>query len=120
MHALIIEPQAFTACAIEDALRDIGYTSFDFAIGADDALFAAAEHRPDLITAAVTLDPGCGIETVKAICSEQPVPVVFITHAEKTVRSQELDAPVVRKQPFRVEDLSEAVAAAKPLTSDAA
>ena len=115
MHALIIEPQAFTACAIEDALRDIGYTSFDFAIGADDALFAAAEHRPDLITSAVTLDPGCGIQTVKAICSEQPVPVVFITDADKVVRSLEPEAPVVRKQPFRLAELSDAVAAAKPL-----
>ncbi len=115
MHALIIEPQAFTACEIEDALRDIGYTSFDFAITAEEAILAAAEHRPDLITAAVELKPGCGIDAVEAICCEQPVPVVFITHAEQAVRRRRLAAPVVKKQPFRVRELSDAVAVAKPL-----
>ncbi len=115
MHALIIEPQAFTACDIEDALRDIGYTSFDFAMTTEDAIAAAAEHRPDLITAAVQLTPGCGISAVEAICSEQPVPVVFITHAEKVVRQRDPEVPVVKKQPFRVRDLSEAVAVARAL-----
>lgn len=31
MHALIIEDEAIIAMAIEDALRDCGFTSFSFA-----------------------------------------------------------------------------------------
>lgn len=115
MHALIIEPQAFTACDIEDALRDIGFTSFDFAITADDAVLAAAGHRPDLITAAVNLAPGCGIDAAQTICAEEPVPVVFITHAEGKVRGRVHEATVVSKQPFRPAALSAAVATARPL-----
>jgi CheY-like chemotaxis protein len=115
MHALIIEPLAFTACEIEDALRDIGYTSFDFAVTAEDAILAATEHRPDLITAAVNLPSGCGIDTAKTICAELPVPVVFITHADKKVRRQAPRARVVRKQPLHLAELSAAVAEAVPL-----
>ena len=114
MHALIIEPQAFTACDIEDALRDIGFTSFAFAVAADEAVLAAAGQRPDLVTAAVNLAPGCGIDAAQAICEEQPVPVVFITHAEGKVRRRVPEAPVVSKQPFRPAALCAAVAAARP------
>ncbi len=117
MHALIIEPQAFTACDIEDALRDIGFTSFAFAIAADEAVLAAAAQRPDLVTAAVNLAPGCGIDAAQAICEEQPVPVVFITHAEDKVRRRAPQARVVSKQPFRPAALCAAVAAAKPLAT---
>ncbi len=38
MHALIIEDEALVAMAIEDILRDNGYTSFDFAVSVPDAL----------------------------------------------------------------------------------
>jgi len=117
MHALIIEPQAFTACDIEDALREIGFTSFAFAIAAEDAILAAAGQRPDLVTAAVNLAPGCGIDAAQAICQNQPVPVVFITHAEGQVRQRAPEAPVVSKQPFRPAALCAAVAAARPLGS---
>ena len=115
MHALIIEPQAFTACDIEDALREIGYTSFAFATTSEDAVAAAAEHRPDLITSAVNLAPGCGISAAQKIAADEPVPIVFITHADRAVRTRVPEAPVVRKQPFRVAELSAAVAKAKPL-----
>lgn len=115
MHALIVEPQAFTACDIEDALREIGYTSFDFATTSEEAVAAAQAHRPDLVTCAVKLASGCGIQAAETIAAEAPVPTVFITHAIPAVRRRVPEAPVVRKQPFRVDELSEAIAAARQL-----
>ena len=50
MHALIIEDECLIAMAIEDALRDCGFTSFDVAVSADEAVAAAARKCPDLIT----------------------------------------------------------------------
>jgi response regulator NasT len=115
MHALIVEPQAFTACDIEDALREIGYASFDFATTVEEAVAAAEAHRPDLVTCAVKLASGCGIDAAETIAAEEPVPIVFITHAEQAVRRRAPKAAVVRKQPFRVEELSEAIDAARRL-----
>jgi DNA-binding response OmpR family regulator len=86
MHALIIEDEALIAMAIEEALRDYGFTSFDFAVSAEEAVMAAARKCPDLITADVELRPGCGITTVQSICSERPIPVLFITGSPGEVR----------------------------------
>ena len=120
MHALIVEPQAFTACAIEFALRDIGYTSFDFAMSAEEAIACADQRRPDLITSAVHLEPGCGIATAERICSRAPVPVVFITHEVSAVKRVDRDVAVVPKHPFLESELSAAVASAVPLCRRAA
>jgi DNA-binding response OmpR family regulator len=86
MHALIIEDEALIAMAIEDALRCCGFTSFDVAASAQEAVAAAKAKCPDLITADVELRPGCGITTVQSICSERPVPVLFITGSPGQVR----------------------------------
>ena len=111
MHALIIEDEPFLAMVIEDHLRGLGYTSFDFALTEADALLAARARCPDLITSDVRLPEGCGIAAVEAICSESPIPVVFITSNPWAVRERKRDAIVVRK-PIIVADLIEAVASA--------
>ena len=87
MHALIIEDESLIAIAIEDALRGCGFTSFDVAISAEEAIAAAARKCPDLITADVELRPGCGITAVQSICSELPIPVLFVTGSPSEVRS---------------------------------
>ena len=86
MHALIIEDESLIALAIEDALRGCGFASFDFAVSAEEAVTAAASKCPDLITADVQLRPGCGITAVQSICSEQSIPVIFITGSPGEVR----------------------------------
>ena len=86
MHALIIEDEALIAMAIEDALRGCGFTSFDVAASAQEAVAAAEAKCPDLITADVELRPGCGITTVQTICSQRPIPVLFITGSPGQVR----------------------------------
>jgi CheY-like chemotaxis protein len=47
MHALVIEDEALIAMAIEEALRGCGFTSFDFAVSAEEAAAAAARKCPD-------------------------------------------------------------------------
>ena len=107
MHALIIEDESLIAIAIEDALRGCGFTSFDFAVSADEAMTAAAARCPDLITADVQLRPGCGITAVQSICSERPIPVLFITGSPAEVRIR-MPGHVLVEKPFSAHHLAEA------------
>ena len=107
MHALIIEDENLIAMAIEDTLRDCGFTSFDLAVSAEEAIAAAARKCPDLITADVELRPGCGIAAVQSICSEQPIPVFFITGSPGEVRIRMPGHALVEK-PFRADNIRDA------------
>ena len=109
MHALIIEDESLIAMAIEDVLRDCGFTSFDFAVSAEEAVAAAARKCPDLITADVQLTPGCGISAVQTICSRQPIPVAFITGSPGQVRIRMPGHSLVEK-PFKAQHVREAIA----------
>ncbi|MES2135704.1 MAG: response regulator [Pseudomonadota bacterium] len=107
MHALIIEDESLIALSIEDALRDCGFTSFDLAVSADEAVEAAALRCPDLITADVELRPGCGITAVQSICSGKPIPVLFITGSPGQVRIRMPGHALVEK-PFNIEHIVDA------------
>ena len=113
MHALIIEDESMIAMAIEDVLRDCGFTSFDLAASPDAAIAAASRQCPDLITSDVQLKPGCGIDTVLLICSGKSIPVIFITGNADDVKLRIPDAYVLPK-PFSDESLAAAVAHALP------
>ena len=108
MHALIIEDESLIAMAIEDALRGCGFTSFDIAVSAEEAVMAAAGRCPDLITADVELRPGCGITAVQSICSGQPIPVLFITGSPGEVRIRMPGHPLIEK-PFEESHIMEAI-----------
>lgn len=112
MHALIIEDEAIIAMAIEDALRDCGFTSFSFATTVETAVAAANSRCPDLITADVQLAPGSGIEAIESICLDKPIPVVFITSAGSEVREKFTD-PVLVAKPFASADVVEAARMAR-------
>ncbi len=99
MHALIIEDEWFIVEAVEDALRQIGFSSFADANSVEDAVEAARVHCPDLIVANHQLTDGTGTQAVLAICSGQEIPVVFVTANGAEVRSALPDAIVVSK-PF--------------------
>ena len=108
MHALIIEDESLIAMAIEDALRDCGFTSFDIASSADEAVAAAARKCPDLITADVELRPGCGITAVQSICCDLPIPVVFITGSPDQVRVR-LPGHALIEKPFSADRVMAAI-----------
>jgi CheY-like chemotaxis protein len=108
MHALIIEDDELIAIAIEEVLMDCGFTSFDFAASADEAVASATQRCPDLITADVELSPGSGIEAVQTICANDLIPVIFITGRADEARVQMPQHSVLDK-PFRVADVETAV-----------
>lgn len=110
MHALIIEDEPSIALLIEDHLRPLGYDSVDFAVTQSEAIAAAAAHCPDLITADVQLLEGCGIAAVESICTEKPIPVVFITATGWKVRERLANAIVVAK-PFACAELNRVLVA---------
>lgn len=109
MHALIIEDEPLIAMSVEEVLRGCGFSSFEFAVSADEAVAAAARRCPDLITADVQLAQGCGISAVQAICSERKIPVIFITGSAKQVRIRMPGHELIEK-PFNVDHLRQATA----------
>ena len=111
MHALIIEPDSWVSLMIEDALSEVGYSSFDIAGTEEEAIAMARERCPDLITSDVRLSSGCGIETVRAICTDRAIPVVFVTSTGWEVREHCDEVAVVQK-PFGVHDLKAAITTA--------
>ncbi len=79
-HVLIIEDEPLVAMNIEMMLSEIGATSFSFAVTEDEAVIAAHEHPPQLITSDVRLMDGFGPAAVRRIHEELgPMPVIFIT-----------------------------------------
>lgn len=108
MHALIIEDESMIVLEIEDALRGCGFTSFDVAVSAEEAVAAAARRCPQLITADVELRPGCGITAIQSICSEQSVPVLFITGSPGEVRI-EMPGHALIEKPFSADHIVAAV-----------
>lgn len=108
MHALIIEDEPLIAMAIEDILVTCGYTSFDFAVSADDALNAVRGRCPDLITSDVMLKPGNGVDTIETICGNTPIPVIFITGNPEEVEGRLPACQLIRK-PFSDADVASAV-----------
>jgi CheY-like chemotaxis protein len=108
MHALIIEDDSLIAMAIEDVLRDCGFTSFDSAVSFEEAVAAARKQCPDLITSDVQLQPGSGIDAVQTICSDRPIPVIFITGRADAARSRMPQCPVLTK-PLCASDIRAAV-----------
>lgn len=101
MHALIIEPQGLINLTIEDELRELGFSSFDFAFTQDGAIEAAKQRRPDLMTSSLRLVQGDGASAVKAICADQPVPTVFIVSDADEAKPLIDNVPVITKPILR-------------------
>jgi CheY-like chemotaxis protein len=112
MHALIIDDEFLTAQLIEDRLRELGFTSFAFAMDEEEAVEAARERCPDLITSDVELLGGCGIAAVQRICDEKPIPVLYITGSAAKVRERCPWAVIIQK-PFGMADLRAGVREAR-------
>lgn len=79
-HVLIIEDEALIALDLESLLQRAGATSFSFAASESEAVAAAREHRPDIITSDVTLLEGTGPGAVEIIRSAMGrIPVLYIS-----------------------------------------
>lgn len=111
MHALILEQDAFTVIMIEDALREMGFTTIDVACSLEEAIAASTRRRPNLVTSALRLGEDHGVEAVQRICDGKPIPVVYITSTAWLVRDRHSGAIVIQK-PFHADALQAAVAMA--------
>lgn len=94
--------------AIEDVLADCGCSSFAVARSEEEAVAAALERCPDLITSDVRLAPGCGIDAVEAICADKRIPVIFITGTPEEARTRR-PGNIILHKPFNATRLAEAV-----------
>ena len=110
-QALIIEDELLLAFSIEEALRGLGYTTFEIVTSVRGAIEAAERQCPDLIVANHQIVDGTGTDAVLAICAQRTIPVVFVTGSRAAVRERLPDAFIVDK-PFSIPHLSKAVAAA--------
>ena len=108
MHALIVEDESLTAWLIEEELRDLGFTSVETAATEEDAVAAAEQQRPDLITSDGRLQQGGGLSAVQRICARTPIPVIFITGEVPATCDLPLGAIVLEK-PFAARHLVSAV-----------
>ena len=97
-HVLIIEDEPLIAMDLQLLLEGHGATSFAFAAAETEAIIAAHEHRPDLITSDVTLIEGTGPKAVEIIRRDLgPVPVIFITAMPHLCMSCSAPARVLAK-----------------------
>ena len=110
-HALIIEDELLLAFSVQEALGQLGYSTFAIATSMAQAIEAAERQCPDLIVADHRITDGTGTEAVQSICSEKAIPVVFVTGSEPEVRARLPDALIVAK-PFVLSHLETAVTAA--------
>lgn len=102
-HALIIEDEELVASTMIDLLNDLGVESCAVAATEAEAVAAAMQERPDLVTVDVSLKQGNGIDAVRKIRGTLgSLPVLYVTATPMAL----------------VED-REAIALRKPFTRDA-
>jgi CheY-like chemotaxis protein len=90
-HALIIEDDALTALQIEMLLEDRGFASVAIATTEQDAVKAALNRPPSIITSDVRLAAGDGPSAVRDILAKiGPTPVIFITGSPQECHAPDL------------------------------
>lgn len=111
-HVLIVEDNSLIARLIGEYLRDLGFTSSDFAQTQDEAIYLAAQRLPDLITSDDRLRQGTGVEAVRSICHTKPIPVVFVV-ADPAHVQEAIPKAIILMKPFSGEALEGAIRTAE-------
>ena len=115
-HALVIEDFPVIAMSLEDELADMGYSTATAATEAE-AVALAEERCPDLIIADLRLEQGCGIEAVRRICSNRPIPVIFMSGDLEAAGGNAIGDAGLLSKPFTPAALRSRVDAASPMSS---
>ena len=98
-HVLIIEDEPLIAMLIQEALEEVGATSFEFATTEKEAVDRALQQRPAVISADVRLNEGDGLQAVRKIRAQLGwIPVMFITGSPD--ECEPLDDGVVISKPL--------------------
>jgi CheY-like chemotaxis protein len=113
-HALVIEDVPIIAMMIQDELAELG---FSVTVAATEAqAIALAEVRcPDLIMADARLKEGSGVEAVRQICRDRPIPVIFMTGDPGAVEVA-IGEAVLLEKPFTTIQLKSGINTAGPIS----
>jgi DNA-binding response OmpR family regulator len=106
--ALIIEDEYLVATDLKSILEDLGFNVVAVATTEDDAVEAALQYQPALVTADVTLREGNGIQAVQRISREHCACVIYVTADGDKVKASAGDAICVAK-PFDVRRIANAI-----------
>ncbi|ARS27432.1 response regulator [Sphingomonas sp. KC8] len=113
-EVLIIEDEPIIAMDLETIVRDLGHGVTGVAVTRDEAVAQALAQRPGLVLADIQLaDDSSGIDAVKDILAEFPVPVIFITaFPERLLTGERPEPTFLITKPFQRSTVKAAIAQA--------
>lgn len=105
---LIIEDESIIALHIASIVKDLGHTVGGIARTRTEAIAMAAEIRPELVLADISLaDGSSGIAAAKDILAEMDVPVIFITaFPERLLTGERPEPTYLIAKPFNPETVA--------------
>jgi CheY-like chemotaxis protein/DNA-directed RNA polymerase specialized sigma24 family protein len=111
---LIIEDVPVIALDLTNIVEDLGHSVTRVASSRKEAVAAARERRPGLILADIQLaDGSSGIDAVKDILAEGPVPVIFITaYPEQLLTGDRPEPTFLITKPFLPDSVKAAISQA--------
>jgi CheY-like chemotaxis protein/DNA-directed RNA polymerase specialized sigma24 family protein len=111
---LVIEDVPVIALDLTNIVEDLGHSVTRVASSRKEAVAAARERRPGLILADIQLaDGSSGIDAVKDILAEGPVPVIFITaYPEQLLTGDRPEPTFLITKPFLPDSVKAAISQA--------
>lgn len=116
LNIVIVEDNALIAMDLADLLIAMGHGVAAIASTEAEAVSAAERCQPDLMIVDANLAEGSGVAAMHKILAKRSVPYLYVTGDPSQVRQLAQDAIVVAK-PFKIQDLSEAIAKAQSALS---
>jgi DNA-binding response OmpR family regulator len=111
-HALIIDDNMAVSRAIQSRLAAFGFDSFDHTWTEQQALKAAAQHRPDLIVVGDHVAGGSPFEVARELASTSEVPILAVTTDRFTLQ-RSLPENATIDGPYPLSELDAALASAR-------
>jgi CheY-like chemotaxis protein/DNA-directed RNA polymerase specialized sigma24 family protein len=120
-RVLIIEDEPIIAMHLETIVRDLGHDVTGIATTLTEAMSAFHAEPPGLVLADIQLaDASSGIDAVKAMLAERPVPVIFITaFPERLLTGERPEPTFLITKPFQVPTVEAAISQAMFFNSTA-
>lgn len=111
---LIIEDEPIISLDLQSIVREMGHEIAATATTRDEAVSAARRNEPGLVLADIKLaDGSSGIDAVRQILSELPVPIIFITaYPERLLTGERPEPTFLVTKPFVPETVRVAISQA--------
>jgi len=111
---LIIEDEPIISLDLQSIVREMGHEVAATATTRDEAVRAARQSTPGLVLADIKLaDGSSGIDAVRQILSELPVPIIFVTaYPERLLTGERPEPTFLVTKPFLPETVRVAISQA--------